>query len=65
MTFTEENNIMSYHKTTVFYELQINQLLEEYGEVMPPQVRERLQGMLQNPNSEAFGEWLSNNKAIK
>ena len=56
---------MSYHKTSLFYELQINHLLEEYGEVMPPQVRERLQGMLKNPNSEAFQTWLSNNKAIK
>lgn len=65
MTFTEENNIMSYHKTTLFYELQINQLLEEYGEVMPSQVRERLQGMLQNPNSEGFQMWLNENKVIK
>ena len=56
---------MSYHKTTLFYELQINQLLEEYGDVMPTQVRERLQGMLQNPNSEDFQNWLSKNKVIK
>lgn len=55
---------MSYHKTTLFYELQINQLLEDYGEVMPPQIRERLQGMLQNANSEGFQMWLKNNKVI-
>ena len=55
---------MSYYKTALFYEMQINHLLEEYGEVMPPQIRERLQGMLQNPNNEDFHEWLKNNSPI-
>ena len=56
---------MSYHKTTLFYELQIHKLLRDYDEVMLPQIKERLEGMLQNPNSKEFEVWLTENKVIE
>lgn len=53
---------MSYHKTTLFYEMQITQLLENWGEINRSELKEKLEGMLLNPDSKEFDQWFENNK---
>lgn len=52
------------YKTTLFYEMRINDMLETMRDKMTPEVRQELEMMVSNPNTEAFQNWLSS-KAVR
>lgn len=41
---------MTYNKTTLFYELQLSRMLEEFEDLDKTQIKSRIEGMLADPN---------------
>lgn len=42
---------MTYYKTTLFYEIQLNRLLAEIEDLDTAQIKKRLEAMLADPNT--------------
>lgn len=55
---------MSNYKTTLFYEMQIRRILEEYGIAdMPSTLRDDLKMLIKDANSPDFQAWLESHSA--